>query len=175
MNNNTRDFGIISLRCFTAIFDCAYALGNARKDSGSRQDTSVVLSRQTDSTPPRPSSPIRGYWLSDWKHGGKTIASTEASGIRKAENLGFVSHFEIILHCGTPLSRAAKLPSNALARKELFPSYFVVVAELFRDFCKVVSQSLVCPDPGVKRRDYVVDAPCRQPEYPGYPFGIDVF
>lgn len=33
VNNNTRDFGIISLRCFTAIFDCAYALGKEEKES----------------------------------------------------------------------------------------------------------------------------------------------
>lgn len=31
VNNNTRDFGIITLRCFTAIFDCAYALGKKKE------------------------------------------------------------------------------------------------------------------------------------------------
>lgn len=33
VNNNTRDFGIITLRCFTAIFDCAYALGKEAKEA----------------------------------------------------------------------------------------------------------------------------------------------
>lgn len=31
VNNNTHDFGIITLRCFTAIFDCAYALGKEKE------------------------------------------------------------------------------------------------------------------------------------------------
>lgn len=47
VNNNTRDFGIISLRCFTAIFDCAYALGKEEKESEG-EEMLMVSRKQID-------------------------------------------------------------------------------------------------------------------------------
>lgn len=72
------------------------------------------------------------------------------------------------------MPRDAKLSRNMLIQNGLFHSYFVVVSDLFRDFCIIVSQRLISLQASVKGGDYVMYTSRSNPEKFRNPFGVHI-